>query len=59
VDLFTYVVHGPKSILFKSILLKDGGFIAIHIDLLLVFAFGAATLLIATPLSKKFVARKS
>ncbi len=48
VDPFTYAVHG-----FKSILLKDGGFVAIRMDLLFLFAFGAATLLIATPLFKR------
>jgi ABC-2 type transport system permease protein len=48
VDPFTYVVHG-----LKSILLKDGGFVAIRMDLLFLFVFGAATLLIATPLFKR------
>src|ERR1700733_1792745 len=48
VDPFTYAVHG-----LKSILLKDGGFVAIRMDLLFLFAFGAATLLIATPLFKR------
>src|ERR1700758_2508384 len=48
VDPFTYAVHG-----FKSVLLKDGGFSAIWFDLVFLFAFGAATLLIATPLFKR------
>jgi ABC-2 type transport system permease protein len=48
VDPFTYVVHG-----LKSILLKDGGFVAIRMDLLFLLVFGAATLLIATPLFKR------
>jgi ABC-2 type transport system permease protein len=48
VDPFTYVVHG-----FKAVLLKDGGFDAIWMDLLFLFGFGLATLLIATPLFKR------
>ncbi len=48
VDPFTYAVHG-----FKSILIKDGGFAAIRMDLLFLFVFGIATLLIATPLFKR------
>jgi ABC-2 type transport system permease protein len=48
VDPFTYAVHG-----FKAILLKDGGFAAIQTDILFLFAFGIATLLIATPLFKR------
>src|ERR1700683_865550 len=48
VDPFTYAVHG-----FKAILLKDGGFTAIRMDLLFLFGFGFATLLIATPLFKR------
>jgi ABC-2 type transport system permease protein len=48
VDPFTYAVHGMKSIL-----LKDGGFIAIRFDLLFLFTFGIATLLIATQLFKR------
>ena len=48
VDPFTYAVHG-----FKSVLLKDGGFAAIQVDLLFLFGFGIATLLIATPLFKR------
>ena len=47
-DPFTYAVHG-----LKSILLKDGGFVAIRMDLLFLFTFGFATLLIATPLFKR------
>jgi ABC-2 type transport system permease protein len=47
-DPFTYAVHG-----FKSILLKDGGFIAIRWDLLFLAGFGIATLLVATPLFKR------
>ena len=48
VDPFTYAVHG-----FKSILLKSGGFTSIRFDLLFLFGFGVATLLIATPLFKR------
>ena len=48
VDPFTYAVHG-----FKSVLLKDGGFIAIRWDLLFLVSFGIATLLIATTLFKR------
>jgi ABC-2 type transport system permease protein len=48
VDPFTYAIHG-----FKSIILKDGGFIAIKFDLLFLFVFGISTLLIATPLFKR------
>jgi ABC-2 type transport system permease protein len=48
VDPFTYCVHG-----FKAILLKDGGFEAIRFDLLYLFTFGIATLLLATPLFKR------
>ena len=48
IDPFTYCVHG-----FKSILLKDGGFVAIRFDLLFLFVFGISTLLIATPLFKR------
>jgi ABC-2 type transport system permease protein len=48
VDPFTYAVHG-----FKAVLLKDGGFAAIWADLLFLFGFGVATLLIATPLFKR------
>ena len=48
VDPFTYAIHG-----FKSILLKDGGFVSIEGDLLFLFVFGIGTLLIATPLFKR------
>ena len=48
VDPFTYAIHG-----FKSIILKDGGFVAIRFDLLFLFVFGMGTLLIATPLFKR------
>jgi ABC-2 type transport system permease protein len=48
VDPFTYVVHG-----FKAILLKDGGFAAIWMDLIFLFGFGIVTLSIATPLFKR------
>jgi len=48
VDPFTYAIHG-----FKSILLKDGGFVAIRFDLAFLFIFGIGTLLIATPLFKR------
>ncbi|MBV8629944.1 MAG: ABC transporter permease [Silvibacterium sp.] len=48
VDPFTYAVHG-----FKAVLLKDGGFMAIRFDLLFLFGFGIATLLIATTLFKR------
>jgi len=48
VDPFTYAVHG-----FKAVLIKDGGFTAIHTDLLFLFGFGMATLLVATPLFKR------
>jgi ABC-2 type transport system permease protein len=48
IDPFTYCVHG-----FKAVLLKDGGFVAIRYDLLYLFTFGIATLLIATPLFKR------
>jgi ABC-2 type transport system permease protein len=48
VDPFTYAIHG-----FKAILLKDGGSVAIQMDLLFLFVFGIGTLLIATPLFKR------
>jgi ABC-2 type transport system permease protein len=48
VDPFTYAIHG-----FKSIVLKDGGWTAIQFDLFFLFAYGVATLLIATPLFKR------
>ena len=48
IDPFTYCVHG-----FKAIILKDGGFQAIQFDLMFLFVFGFATLLVATPLFKR------
>jgi ABC-2 type transport system permease protein len=48
VDPFTYVIHG-----FKSILLKDGGWVAIRFDLAFLMIFGITTLLVATPLFKR------
>jgi ABC-2 type transport system permease protein len=48
VDPFSYAIHG-----FKSILLKDGGFVSIQMDLAFLFIFGFGTLLIATPLFKR------
>ncbi len=48
VDPFTYAVHG-----FKAVLLKDGGLTAIRTDLIFLFGFGIATLLVATPLFKR------
>jgi ABC-2 type transport system permease protein len=48
IDPFTYCIHG-----FKSIILKDGGFVAIKFDLLFLFVFGISTLLVATPLFKR------
>ena len=48
IDPFTYAIHG-----FKSILLKDGGWIAIRFDLAFLTIFGIASLLIATPLFKR------
>lgn len=48
VDPFTYAIHG-----LQSILLKDGGFVAIGNDLLFLFVFGTGTLLLATPLFKR------
>jgi len=48
IDPFTYAIHG-----FKSILLKDGGFVAIRFDLAFLLIFGVGTLLIATPLFKR------
>ncbi len=48
VDPFTYAIHG-----FKSILLKDGGFVAIRFDLAFLLIFGLGTLLVATPLFKR------
>jgi ABC-2 type transport system permease protein len=48
IDPFTYVIHG-----FKSVLLKDGGWVAIKGDLLFLVIFGITTLLVATPLFKR------
>jgi ABC-2 type transport system permease protein len=48
IDPFTYVIHG-----FKSVLLKNGGWIAIGHDLLFLVIFGITTLLVATPLFKR------
>jgi ABC-2 type transport system permease protein len=48
VDPFTYAVHG-----FKAILIKDGGFAAIHNDILFLFGFGIVSLLLATPLFQR------
>jgi ABC-2 type transport system permease protein len=48
IDPFTYAVHG-----FKAILLKDGGFTAIRLDLLFLVGFGIAALSLATPLFKR------
>jgi ABC-2 type transport system permease protein len=48
IDPFTYAVHG-----FKAILLKDGGFTAIRLDLLFLVGFGIAALAVATPLFKR------
>jgi ABC-2 type transport system permease protein len=48
VDPFTYAVHGMQAIL-----IKDGGFAAIGSDLLFLFGFGIASLLIATPLFRR------
>ncbi len=48
VDPFSYAIHG-----FKSILLKDGGFVSIEKDLLFLFLFGFGTLFLATPLFKR------
>ncbi len=48
VDPFSYAIHG-----FKSILLKDGGFVSIQTDLAFLFLFGFGTLFIATPLFKR------
>ena len=47
-DPFTYAVHG-----FKAVLLKDGGFAAIRFDLVFLFCFGIAALMLATPLFKR------
>ncbi|HLK33887.1 MAG TPA: ABC transporter permease [Terriglobales bacterium] len=47
-DPFTYAVHG-----FKSLLLKETGFIAIWQDLLILTVFGAVMMAIAIPLFKR------
>src|SRR5882762_6461231 len=44
IDPFSYAVHG-----FKAVLIKDGGFTAIWMDLLFLLGFGVLALLIATP----------
>jgi ABC-2 type transport system permease protein len=48
IDPFTYAIHG-----FKAILLKDGGWTSIQMDIIFLTAFGAATLLAATMLFKR------
>jgi len=48
VDPFTYAIHG-----FKSLLLKETGFVAIWPDLLYLTVFGFLALAIATPLFKR------
>ena len=48
IDPFTYAVHG-----LQAVLLKNAGFAAIATDLIFLFGFGLATLLIATPLFKR------
>lgn len=48
VDPFTYAVHG-----LQAVLLKGAGFAAIDQDLLILFLYGAGTLLVATPLFKR------
>jgi ABC-2 type transport system permease protein len=48
VDPFSYAIHG-----LQAVLLKEGGFAAIRMDLVCLLAFGAAALLIATPLFKR------
>ena len=48
IDPFTYVIHG-----FKSVLIKNGGWIAIRSDLAFLAIFGIAALLVATPLFKR------
>jgi ABC-2 type transport system permease protein len=48
IDPFTYAIHG-----FKAILLKDGGFVSIQMDLAFLFLFGFGSLFIATPLFKR------
>jgi ABC-2 type transport system permease protein len=48
VDPFSYAVHG-----FKSLLLKEAGFVAIWHDMLYLALFAIATMLLATPLFKR------
>jgi ABC-2 type transport system permease protein len=48
VDPFTYAVHG-----LQAVLLRNAGFSAIWFDLVFLFGFGIATLLVATPLFKR------
>lgn len=48
IDPFTYAVNG-----LQAALLKGAGFTAIWVDLAVLFFFGAASLLIATPLFKR------
>ena len=48
VDPFTYAVHG-----FKALLLKDAGFSAIGLDVLVLSTFAMAMLTVATPLFKR------
>jgi ABC-2 type transport system permease protein len=48
IDPFTYAVHG-----LKAILIKDGGFAAIRMDIFFLFLFGIVSLLLATPLFKR------
>jgi ABC-2 type transport system permease protein len=48
IDPFTYAVHG-----FKAVLIKDGGFSAIRMDVFFLFGFGALTLALAVPLFKR------
>jgi ABC-2 type transport system permease protein len=48
IDPFTYAVHG-----FKALLIKDGGFTAVRMDILFLLGFGVLTLAAATPLFKR------
>jgi ABC-2 type transport system permease protein len=48
VDPFTYAVHG-----FKALLLKQAGFTAIWLDLLVLTVFAIVTISVATPLFKR------
>jgi len=47
-DPFSYAVHG-----FKAVLIKDGGFAAVRMDILYLMLFGIVMLAIATPLFKR------